>query len=183
MVKKRRKAMPKISRFDKARNLVELNAVKSLKTDKSGRIINALVPGSQAKTYEVIARREGRNYIEIECLLQTGAGGQDCKGGWSAVCYHALAVLLTSARENGLDAAICHTLPDAKRRENLNGKTFMLKSKHAPDNPLWLVVNRIKNIGGLKPDKIIIDEAKKISDSTSSKLHKTTDEINKELGY
>ncbi len=162
---KRRKPQPKISRFDKARNLVELDAVKSLRSDKNGRILNALVPGSQAKTYEVIARREGRNYIETECLLQTGAGGQDCKGGWSAVCYHALAVLLTSAKQNGLDAAICQTLPDANRRKNLSGKVYMLKSKHAPDNPLWLVVNQ--------PDQPVPEP----------KRRRTEDEINKELGY
>lgn len=174
MVKKRRKAMPKINRFDKARNLVELDAVRSLRTDQNGRILTAFVPGSQAKTYQVIVRRTGRNYIETECILETGAGGQDCKGGWSAVCYHALAVLLTSLRNNDLDAAICQTLPDAKRRQNINGKVYMLKSKHAPDNPLWLVANKPD-----QPDQ----PAPTLPEPAAPKRRKTTEEINKELGF
>ncbi len=165
MAKKRRKARPQINRFDKARNLVALNAVKSIRQDASGRILNAFVPGSHAKTYEVIIRREGRNYIETECLLQTGAGNQDCKGGFSAVCYHALAVLLTSARDNGLDAAICQTLQDAERRKNLSGKVYTLKSKYALDNPLWLVVNQ-----PAEPEP-------------EPKRRKTEEELLKELGY
>ena len=168
MAKKRRKAMSQISRFDKARNLVALDAVKSIRQDASGRILNAFVPGSHAKTYEVIIRREGRNYIETECLLQTGAGSQDCKGGFSAVCYHALAVLLTSARDNGLDAAICQTLQDAERRKNLSGKVYTLKSKYAPDNPLWLVVNQPEET---QPDQ------------TEPKRRKTEEELLQELGY
>lgn len=168
MAKKRRKPQPKVNRFDKARNLVELNAVKSIRQDASGRILNAFVPGSHAKTYEVIVRREGRNYIETECLLQTGAGSQDCKGGFSAVCYHALAVLLTSAKQNGLDAAICLTLPDAERRKNLSGKVYTLKSKYAPSNPLWLVVNRPN-----QPELV----------APKPKRRKTEDELNQELGY
>lgn len=170
MAKKRHKAMPKPNRFAKARNLAAMDAVKSLRHDKSGRIINALVPGSQAKTYEVIARREGRNYIETECLLQTGAGHQDCKGGWSAVCYHALAVLLTSANQNGLDAAICPTLASARananRRKPIGGSVHKVQSKHAPQNPLWLVVNRS-------------DPA----DAPDPKPRKTAAQLDKELGY
>ncbi len=142
MPKRKRYHMPQFNRFTKARALVQLNAVKTLRTDRSNRIINALVPGSNAKTYEVIARREGRNYIETECLLQTGAGHLDCKGGLSSVCYHAIAVLLTSARDNGLDAAICPTEQIANRRKRINGNVYMLRSKHAPGNPLWLVCNR-----------------------------------------
>ena len=167
MAKKRRKrAIPKPNRFAKARNLVAMDAVKSLRQDKSGRIINALVPGSQAKTYEVIARREGRNYIETECLLQTGAGHQDCKGGWSSVCYHALAVLLTSAAQNGLDAAICQSLADAERRKNINGSVHKVQSKHAPQNPLWLIVNPTDPV-----------------DEVAPKPRKTADQIDMELGY
>lgn len=172
MAKKRRKGVVSSNRFAKARSLVTLNAVKSLRVDKSGRIINALVPGSQAKTYEVIARREGRNYIETECLLQTGAGTQECKGGWSAVCYHALAVLLTSAAQNGLDAAICQSLASAQRRKNINGNVYKIQSKHAPKNPLWLVVNRTDAANREELSAVVINEARK-----------TAEQIKKELGY
>ena len=170
MAKRRKGRLHKSNRFDKAHMLVKLDAVKSLKSDKSGRIINALVPGSEAKTYEVIARRDGRNYIETECLLQTGAGHQDCRGGLSAVCYHALAVLLTSAKQNGLDAAICQSLANAERRKNISGQVYKLQSKYAANNPLWMVVNR--------PDLPTAPEP-----AESAKPKKTAEQISKELGY
>lgn len=154
MAKRRKKStIPKVNRFDKARNLVSLDAVKSLRTDKSGRIINALVPGSEAKTYEVIARREGRNYIEVECFLQTGAGPKECKGGWSTVCYHALAVLLTSAQNNNHTTAVCLSEYDANKRKNIGGKVFTVRSKHAHDNPLWIVANPIQPTENNQPDQ------------------------------
>lgn len=170
MSKKSRKGkIHKPDRFAKAHMLVKLDSIKTLRTDRSGRIINALVPGSAAKTYEVIARRAGLNYIETECLLQTGAGHQDCKGGLSAVCYHALAVLLTSAKQNGLDAAICQTEQDANRRRNIGGQVHKLQSKYAANNPLWLVVNRPSTDTPAKPPE--------------EKPKRTAEQISKELGY
>ncbi len=160
-------AKQQINRFSKSHMLVKLNAVKPTSLDKSGRIETAFVPGSAAKTYEVIVRREGRNFVEVECLLQTGGGPQECKGGWQTVCYHALAVLLTSARDRGYEAAICKTEQTALLRKNLNGRVYTVKSKFAPNNPLWFVVDS-------EGDEEIVEEPKP---------KKTEAESLRELGY
>lgn len=164
-------AKQQINRFSKSHMLVKLNAVKPTSHDQSGRIKSAFVPGSAAKTYEVIVRREGRNFVEVECLLQTGGGPQECKGGWQTVCYHALAVLLTSARDRGFEAAICKSEHTARLRKNLNGRVYTVKSKFAPDNPLWFVVDG-------NGDKEVEEKVE-----IEPKPKKTEAEMLKELGY
>lgn len=167
-------AKQQVNRFSKSHMLVKLNAVKATSHDQSGRIKTAFVPGSSAKTYEVIVRREGRNYVEVECLLQTGGGPQECKGGWQTVCYHALAVLLTSARDRGFEAAICKTEQTALLRKNINGHVYTVKSRFAPDNPLWFVVDGNGDDG---------EEEKAEIETEQSKPKKTEAENLRILGY
>lgn len=154
----------KVSRFNKAHLLVQLDMVKPTSLDSSGRIKTAFVSGSQTKTYEVIVRRERRNYVEVECLLQTGGGPQECKGGWQTVCYHALAVLLASARDRGFAAAICKTENIANMRKRINGRIYLVKSRFAPDNPLWFVVDGNGDSEGeaSKPDAARKSEAERL---------------------
>jgi hypothetical protein len=130
-----------IDRFQKAHHLAKMSMVKVNKRDGKNRITDAFVAGSEAKTYDVILRRYNPNVIETECLLDTGAGGQHCKGGTRAVCYHALATIIFSAIENKLEASICQTYADAERRQRIGGKIYVLLSRYAKDNRLWLVVN------------------------------------------
>lgn len=137
----------KQNRFDKARHLSDMNMVKPLSVDSKGRIKNALVPGSEAKTYDVVVwRQDSNNEIKVECFLDLGANGQVlCKGGRYTVCYHMLGVLLQSASDNGMNAAICKTEENAEMRKRIGGKVYTIRSKHALDNPIYMVVNTKKS--------------------------------------
>ncbi len=143
MARKRHKKQP-VDRLNKSRNLVYNDAVDITKEDKSGRVINAFVPGSRAKTYEVIVRRDvNRSLITTECFLQTGGGNVECKGGFNAVCYHGVAVLLQSCKNHDLDAAICHTEDAANRLLRFGGAVYRVESVHNSGNPLWFVINGV----------------------------------------
>lgn len=139
--------MNKLNRFDKARNLSEMNMVKTISIDSKNRIRNALVPGSESKTYDVVIwRQDSNNEIKAECFLSLGANGNVlCKGGNHTVCYHILGVLLQSAKDNGTNAAICKSLEDAELRKRIDGKVYTIRSKHALDNPIYMVVNTKKS--------------------------------------
>jgi len=131
--------MKTLDRFQRAHLRVALDDIKPITFDDQNRIKTAFVSGSRAKTYQVIVRRNAG--ITTECLLDTGAGNKNCKGSSSAVCYHALAVLLYSAKNLELEASICQRKVDAELLQRIHGEIYKVTSIHAPNNPLWLVVN------------------------------------------
>lgn len=131
--------MKTLDRFQRAHLRVALDDIKPITFDDQDRIKTAFVSGSRAKIYQVIIRRDAG--ITTECLLDTGAGNKNCKGSHSAVCYHALAVLLYSAKNLELEASICQRKIDAELLQRIHGKIYRVESIHAPNNSLWLVVN------------------------------------------
>lgn len=138
--KKQLKARQQLNtRINKARARVRLNDVRIISTDAQNRIKNAFVSGSQAKTYDVIIRRNG--YIETECRQVVLDGNLvNCKGGLNSVCYHAIATLIASANNRGLQSAICATEHDANQRANINGTVYKVQSRWADGNTLWFVI-------------------------------------------
>src|SRR3990167_4770810 len=76
-------------------------------TDKRGRIVKVLLPGSQGKQYEVILRRNG--HLSGECNLVTGVGIKPCAGNQHAVCYHVLAAVLVAAKASEAQVSFCQT--------------------------------------------------------------------------
>lgn len=90
--------------------------------DAQGRVKVVLVPGSEAKLYQVIIRRS-ENSLTTECNLQTSMGNVPCKGNTkSTVCYHSMAALLLASEEKNVDVSFCDNSDDAKRLTNLGRK-------------------------------------------------------------
>jgi hypothetical protein len=133
--------MTKLSRFDKARARVLLDDIKIISTDKDGKIKTAFVAGSKTRIYQVIIRREG-NQISGECLLETGNGQEICKGSYKTACYHILSVALKSAMVNGFEASLCKRFEDARLMKRFGGEIYQIVSKHAVNNPVFLVANK-----------------------------------------
>jgi len=134
----------KPSPVQKARMLLSLNGVKIIQTDSKDRTKNALVSGSEAKTYDVILHRTATR-IQSECYLITNSGTRNCKGNYFSICYHSIATLLHSAKLNGWVAAVCNSMEDATKRKNLGGTIFELLPRNANitnRKTLYFVVNK-----------------------------------------
>ena len=126
------------NRIDKARFLADNGFVKVQDRDSVGRIKSVLVPGSDAKTYEVIVRR--LNKITTECILDTGSGGLPCKGNRSKPCYHSIAALIINANEADKDVSFCNDWSVANKTKNFGGNIYTVYSRKG-SVPMYMVVN------------------------------------------
>jgi len=132
--------MMTLTRFDKAKLIAKFCKIKD--RDKEGRIKSVLVPGSDAKRYRVILRRE-RGHLTTECLLITGGGCLACAGNTRTVCYHSIAALLVVAVEKETKMSICKNEASARKLENLGGKAYEILSRQG-GNPIWIVLTKEK---------------------------------------
>lgn len=125
-------------RVQKAR--ATLPFVKVNSTDIHNRPKDLFVPGTQAKTYNVIIKRNSD--ILVECFITPHNDAVRCKGSLNSVCYHAIGALIYSAELSGLKVAVCDTEHRAMTRSKLGGNIFKVISRRAiVDNPLWIVVS------------------------------------------
>lgn len=73
--------------------------VRCVSRDKNGKIQVGLVPGHDAKIYKVALVRYRSNVIIGSCHTET----ESCKGNQHGICYHAMALLIYAAKQNGIE--------------------------------------------------------------------------------
>lgn len=118
---------------------------KTLAWDGDNRPTKIITPGSDAKQYEVIIRRNG--CITVDCHWCPGgwasrtSGYIPCKGNEHSVCYHSLAALLVAAESRDSTVSFCATEDDANQLARLGGVVTFV-TNHAHTAKLWMVVQR-----------------------------------------
>lgn len=116
---------------------------KAIAWDGENRPTKIITPGSDAKQYEVIIRRNG--CITTQCRCCSNNCLPACKGNESSVCYHSLAALLLAAESRDRTVSFCATEDDANQLARLGGiVTFV--TNHANTAKLWMVVQETKNV-------------------------------------
>jgi len=118
-----------------------------LKTDRLGRPTSVMVPGSNAKQYNVFIRRYKPNLITVECQLTTGRGFLRCPGNGprknkkqETICYHCRAAVDASAERVNKKTVWCVTQEDAERINLIKkGKIYTVKSRQN-SAVAWVVV-------------------------------------------
>jgi len=112
--------MKPITRFQKAHLVTRMDLCKVMGHTAQGLVRHVLVPGTSGKQYNVyITRDNSHKRVEVQCELYTGQGDLDCRGNKVSVCTHAMAGVLTAAKEVGREARVCPDLKTAKRLSNL----------------------------------------------------------------
>lgn len=101
-----------------------LNFVNVLQRDRRARVVSVLVPGSKAKTYHVILRRNP--VLSCEINIYTPFGLVKPKYARTVITYHAMAAVMLAAKENGFSVSWCANEDDAKNLSNLGGTSFIL---------------------------------------------------------
>lgn len=92
---------------------------KVTERDAQGRAKVVLVPGSEAKLYQIIIRRND-NHISCECNCQTSLGNVACKGNGKTVCYHSMAALVVASGD--VEISFCDDKQSAILLANLGRK-------------------------------------------------------------
>jgi hypothetical protein len=118
------------------------------KRDAKGRATVVEVPGTDAKRYRVILRRNGRT-ISAECALEAGhsLGHITCRGNRCArqLCKHSMAAIEFAIREQRMKGHWCETIEDAQRlHKMLGGSIFTAKSYDGNGHAIILVTKERK---------------------------------------
>lgn len=125
------------ARTKKARAAAQFTKV--LTSDKQGRVVKVLLPGSEAKQYEVILRRNG--HLSAECNLTTAIGRKPCQGNQITLCYHALAAVIVAARASDSAVSFCDRREHAESLAHLGHAVYPVESWNAgPGRGLWVAV-------------------------------------------
>lgn len=112
---------------------------KVLTSDKQGRVVKVLLPGSEGKQYEVILRRNG--HLSGECNLVTAIGRWPCEGNRQTVCYHVLAAVIVAAKAGEARVSFCDKRDHAEQLQNLGQTVYPVESWNAgPGHGLWVAV-------------------------------------------
>lgn len=106
------------------KDLAASQFAKVLTRDAHDHVKSVIVPGSEAKQYLVILRREG--VLSAECLLRTGAGDIPCQGNSRTLCYHARAALRVAAGAHRVH--FCELWEDAQRLAHTGGRVAKVVS-------------------------------------------------------
>lgn len=128
------------TRFEKARQLANGGFVKVVKTDEHNRITEAFVPGSKSHLYNVIIRRNGQ--VTVECRLSVGDDNYvPCKANeHGLVCYHALAILILSAKMNKQVVSLSNNREHVDRLLRMGGDVKPIYPHQvAPHAEMWVV--------------------------------------------
>jgi len=162
----------KLDQLSRARMIVALDHIKV--TGVSGdKIRSAIVPGTEAKQYEVILSRQGP-VILTECnLMLNGNNKTRCQGDkW--ICYHAIAAVIASAKENGFVVKYCKDYQSAQKIVRMGGKVYKVRAKNNRNKTHYLVVNKEN------APKIVKKEKPKRS---SEEVQASIDKSKKEMGF
>lgn len=98
------------TRFQKAKLIAKMGLCKVMQRDAKGRARHVIVPGTDAKQYNVYLTRQ-HGSLHAECELVTGNGAVTCRGNQVTLCTHALSAILVSAED--FESAICNTAKKA----------------------------------------------------------------------
>ncbi len=113
-----------------------------LSRNKEGKPKTLVVPGSNAKQYHVIIRRDaGQQLITLECNLMVGPlGMMPCQGNGASICYHCRAALDYAVGEAGLGTAWCGDLQIVHKLMQLHrdARTFNVRSRQS-GKQMWIV--------------------------------------------
>ena len=124
------------TRVKKAKHIKTFTTVQKYQNGKP-RVI--LVPGSEAKRYQVIVRRLDAKTISTECRCETGVGHVSCPGNSNGyVCYHSIAAVIRSA--DGYKVSFCSNREDAQRLQHLAKGTIGNLVSHQGNGRLHFVV-------------------------------------------
>lgn len=105
-------------RITKAQTIARYGLATVLDADAKGTVKTVAVPGTDAKSYQVILRREN-GAITTECLLNTGAGTQACKGNGNGICYHSMTAVIMAASKSGGKLTLHSTTANARKSGGL----------------------------------------------------------------
>lgn len=111
---------------------------------KDGKPKVFIIPGSQAKQYQVILRRIANNNggisMTVEVNLLTGFGIKLLVT--STVSYHGMCAVQMAAQESGYKVMWCANEIDAARLANINGKKFSVSQFKNPTSKMWGVMKK-----------------------------------------
>ena len=128
-----------MNRIQKARTNALFGLNKVLSYNPDGTVRTIMVPGTEAKQYKVIIRRNGK--LSTECLLDTGMGDKPCKGNETTVCYHSISALITAGILKDKALSFHKTKKNAEQINRIvKGKVFEVHS-HQGGKSTWLVVH------------------------------------------
>ena len=113
--------------MDTTKDLAAANFSKVVTKTKDGLVRTVLVPGSEAKQYLVIIRRD--KMLSTECILQTSIGGVPCQGNSKTMCYHSRAALRVAAGNKRVHFCECKT--SALRLSHTGGKVVSVTSRQS----------------------------------------------------
>ena len=135
------KKTPLQIRAEKASAIVYAGLTRVQGYTQDRKIKTVLVPGSDAKRYQVILRRPKNGIITTECRVEASSNGYvDCKGNSNgSLCYHSLAAIETAAREAHRRVAFCSTYQAAKKVAQLHSGKIGYLDSHQGHGTLVLV--------------------------------------------
>lgn len=113
--------------IDSARNASEFVCI--CEKDNKDRMLRCLVPGHEARIYQVCYERSKDKLIILSC--QDIVEGGQCKGNKYGICFHALAGLIYSARQNKLKISVCKSKSRAENIQSLGGKILKVVSENS----------------------------------------------------
>lgn len=124
------------------------NLVGVLNSDRQGRPVVMLVPGSNGKRYHVIARRIDSQLMTCECRLDVGRNGFiDCQGnghrkGKEVLCKHSQWAVQYCIELTGMEQAWCESYEDALKLNQIKKGKVIEVCSHQASGRMWVVVNQ-----------------------------------------
>ena len=111
---------------------------KVMQCDADGKPKVFIVPGSEAKQYQVILRRNnGKMSVEVNLLI----GNNGTKPLYTpTISYHGMCAVMLAAQEAGYAVTWCANVEDAKRLSNINGSLISVSQFKNPTSKMFGVM-------------------------------------------
>ena len=126
-------------RFEVAKFVAKSGLAHVTSRDYVGMVKTVIVPGSEAKQYNVILRR-GLGYIAAECQLLTGGGAIPCEGGRETLCRHSIAAIIVAALDKGKVVSFAKDEKAANKLMNFGGMLVSAWSVYRPTKRFYFIV-------------------------------------------
>ena len=114
---------------------------KVMQCDADGKPKVFIVPGSEAKQYQVILRRNnGKMSVEVNLLI----GNNGTKPLYTpTVSYHGMCAVMLAAQDSGYKIVWCASFDDAKRLSNINGSLISVSQFGNHLNKMYCVLIKL----------------------------------------
>ena len=113
-----------------------LSFISVCQRNVKGQPVAFYVPGSQAKLYHVILKRDGGSLVS-ELHVVVGENIVKTHFGYHTLTYHSMAAVMFAARESGYRVQWCSCERDATNITNLGGAKFRLRNFDNDANEMW----------------------------------------------